>query len=105
MTELATTNDLREAEEKIRVHITTNNFFRTHMGIGDLVPADRYFGMIEEAQRAMEKGLEEGGPGLTWLRGLVSQDGASFRQPTIFQLVLKDGKLEIVVLGRRFPLG
>jgi len=96
---------LLEAEEKIRAHVTTYNFFRTHMGIGGLVPADRYFGMVEEAQRAMEAGLEHAGPGLTWLRGLVSQDGASLRRPTIFQLVLRDGKLEIVVLGRRFTLG
>ena len=49
---------LQEAEEKIRAHVIDYNFFRTHMGIGGLVPADRYFGMVEEAQRAMEKGLE-----------------------------------------------
>jgi hypothetical protein len=96
---------LQEAEEKIRTHITTYNFFRTHMGIGDLVPADRYFGMVEEARRAMEKGLEHAGPALTWLRGLVSQDGAALRQPSLLQLVLRDGKLELVVLGRRFTLG
>jgi len=96
---------LAEAEAKIRAYITEYNFFRTHMGIGDLVPADRYFGMVEEAQRAMEKGLEHAGPGLTWLRGLVSQDGSALRRPTVFQLVLRDGKLEIVVLGRRFTLG
>ncbi len=81
------------------------NFFRAHMGIGGLVPADRYFGMVEEAQRAMEKGLEHAGPGLTWLRGLVSQDGAALRRPSVLQLVLRDGKLELVVLGRRFTIG
>jgi putative transposase len=96
---------LREAEEKIRAHVTEYNFFRSHMGIGGLVPADRYFGMVEEAQRAMEKGLEYAGPGLRWLRGLASQDGSALRRPTVFQLVLRDGKLEIVVLGRRFTLG
>ena len=61
--------------------------------------------MVQEAQRALEKGLEEAGPGLTWLRGLISQDGTSLRRPAVFQLVLRDGKLEIVVLGRRFTLG
>jgi len=96
---------LREAEEKIRAHIIEYNFFRTHMGIGGLVPADRYFGMVEEAQRAMERGLEAAGPGLTWLRGLVSQDGSAIRPPSLLQLVLRDGKIEIVVLGRRFTLG
>jgi transposase InsO family protein/transposase-like protein len=96
---------LAEAEAKIRAYVTEYNFFRTHMGIGGLVPADRYFGMVEEAQQAMEKGLEHAGPGLRWLRGLVSQDGAALRRPTVFQLVVKDGKLEIVVLGQRFTLG
>jgi transposase InsO family protein len=96
---------LKEAEEKIRAHVTAYNFFRTHMGIGGLVPADRYFGMVEEAQRAMERGLEDAGPGLTWLRGLVSQDGSALRRPSVFQLVVREGKLEIVVLGKRFTLG
>jgi putative transposase len=96
---------LKEAEEKIRVHITTYNFFRTHMGIDGLVPADRYFGMVEEAQRALEKGVHKAGPGLAWLHGVVSQDGGIFRQPTILQLVLRQEKLELVLLGRRFTLG
>jgi putative transposase len=96
---------LKEAEEKIRAHVTEYNFFRTHMGIGGLVPADRYFGMVEVAQQAMERGLEHAGPGLRWLRGLVSQDGSALRRPTVFQLVVREGKLEIVVLGRRFTLG
>ena len=96
---------LQEAQEKIRAHVIEYNFFRTHMGIGGLVPADRYFGMVEEAQRALEKGLEQAGPGLTWLRGLVSQDGPALRRPAVFQLVLRDGKLDLVVLGRRFTLG
>jgi transposase InsO family protein len=96
---------LKEAEEKIRAHITTYNFFRTHMGIDGLVPADRYLGMVEEAQRVLEKGVQKAGPGLAWLHGVVSQDGGTFRQPTILQLVLRNGKLELVVLGRRFTLG
>jgi putative transposase len=94
---------LKEAEEKIRVHITTYNFFRTHMGIQGLTPADRFFGMVEEAQQALQKGLL--GAGLTWLKGIVSQDGGALRQPTILQIVLRDGKLEIIVLGKRFTLG
>jgi CO dehydrogenase maturation factor len=59
----------------------------------------------EDVVLDMEAGLEHAGPGLTWLRGLVSQDGAALRRPTVFQLVLRDGKLEVVVLGRRFTLG
>jgi transposase InsO family protein len=96
---------LKEAEEKIRSWIVTYNFFRTHMGIGGLVPADRYLGMVEEAQRALQKGLENAGPALAWLRGIVSQDGSAFRLPVLLQVLLRDGKLELLVLGRRFTLG
>jgi hypothetical protein len=42
---------------------------------------------------------------MNWLRGLVSVDGPALREPVILELLLKDGKLELVVLGRRFTLG
>jgi transposase InsO family protein len=96
---------LGETEERIRAHIQHYNFLRTHMAIGGLVPADRYFGMVEEAQQALERGLKKMGPGLRWLRGLVSEDGAALRRPSVLQLAIRDGKLELVVLGRRFQLG
>ena len=96
---------LKEAEEAIRAHIMRYNFFRTHMGIDGLLPADRYFGMVDEARRALETALGVVGPGLEWLKGLVSQDGPALRPPTLIQLLLEDGKLELVVLGRRFSLG
>lgn len=69
------------------------------------MPADRYFGMVKEAQQALLTGLAKAGPGLAWLRGLVSQDGAGSRPPTLLQLVVRDGKIELVVLGQRFTLG
>jgi transposase InsO family protein len=96
---------LREAEEKIRAHVSRYNFSRTHMGIEGLVPADRYFGMVEEARRALEAGLKAAGPTMNWLRGLVSVDGPALREPVILELLLKDGRLELMVLGRRFTLG
>ena len=96
---------LKEAEERISNFIAEYNFLRTHMGIAGLVPADRYFGMVKEAQQALLEGLKKVGPGLTWLRGLVSQDGPGLRLPTFLQLVLRAGKLELVVLGQRFQLG
>jgi putative transposase len=99
-------SSLKEAEAKIRSYIQRYNFFRTHMGIDNLVPADRYFGMVEEAQRALLEGLKHAGPGLSWLQGLVSEDGLARRRPAVLQLVIRDdGKLELVVLGRRFTLG
>jgi transposase InsO family protein/transposase-like protein len=96
---------LREAEERIRAWVAEYNFLRTHMALGGLVPADRYLGMVEEAQRALEEGLKRAGPGLRWLGGLVSMDGRPWRPPTLLQLVLRDGKIDLVVLGRRLTLG
>jgi transposase InsO family protein len=96
---------LPEAEEAIRKHVHRHNFLRTHMGIDSLVPADRYFGMVEEAKQALVEGLRRLGPGLGWLKGLVSHDGPALRPPTVLQLVVRQGKLELVVLGQRFKLG
>jgi putative transposase len=96
---------LTEAEARIAEFVCSYNFLRTHMGIDGLCPADRYFGMVKEAQQALLAGLEKAGPGLSWLRGLVSQDGPGLRLPTVLGLVVRDGKLEVVALGRRFQIG
>ena len=69
------------------------------------MPADRYLGLVEEAQHAMTTQLKTLGSGLRWLRGLVSEDGAVLRAPTVLQFVCRGDKLEMVVLGRRFTLG
>jgi len=97
-------SSLKHAEEGIRDFIKTYNFFRTHMGIDGLVPADRYFGMVEEARRALEEGLKSPGAALRWIQSLVSDETVARRQPTILQLRLQEGKLELVALGRRFTL-
>jgi putative transposase len=96
---------VKDAEERVAEFVAEYNFLRTHMGIAGLVPADRYLGMVQEAQQALLEGLKKAGPGLTWLRGLVSQDGPGLRLPSFLQLVLRDGKIELVVLGQRFQLG
>ena len=96
---------IEDAVDKVRAHVARYNFLRTHMGIGGLVPADRYFGMVEEAQAALERGLSAAGPGLKWLRGLVNAEGPAARRPCLLQLVLSDGKLELLALGRRFTVG
>jgi putative transposase len=95
---------LSEAERAITAWIRRYNFHRTHMGIDGLMPADRYFGLVEEARHAMATRLKTLGSGLRWLRGLVSEDGAALRAPTVLQVVCRDEQLELVVLGRRFLL-
>jgi transposase InsO family protein len=96
---------LDESESGIATHIVHYNFSRTHMGIDGLAPADRYLGMVEEAKRALEEGLKSLGPKLSWLTGLVRECGPGVRVPTVLELVVKEGRLELVVLGRRFALG
>ena len=96
---------LEEAERGIAGHIVHYNFSRTHMGIDGLAPADRYLGMVEEAKRALEEGLKSLGPKLSWLSGLVRECGPGVRVPTVLEIVVNKGKLELVVLGRRFVLG
>ena len=96
---------VEEVESAISAYVSRYNFTRTHMGIEGLVPADRYFGMLEEARKSLEHGLEKCGPKLGWLHGLISVDGRGLRVPTVLQLVVRDGKLEVVVLGRRFTIG
>lgn len=96
---------LKEAKRAITTWIRHYNFHRTHMGINGLMPADRYLGLVEEAQHAMTTQLKTLGSGLRWLRGLVSEDGAVLRAPTVLQFVCRGDKLEMVVLGRRFTLG
>jgi putative transposase len=97
--------DIEETKKEISNFLNTYNFFRTHMGIDGLVPADRYFGMVAEARKALLEGLKKSGPGLKWLSGIVSQEGPAFRLPTLFQLLVHDGKMELVALGQRFKLG
>lgn len=97
---------LSETAAALKCFVERYNFERTHMGIDGLVPADRYFGMVAEAQQALRNGLEHAGSGLQWLRTLVSTDARSLRHPTLLELVVdEDDKIELVVLGRRFTLG
>jgi putative transposase len=98
-------DSLAEAERRIREHLHHYNFLRTHMGIAGLVPADRYFGMVEEAQRALVAGLERAGAPMRWLRELVSHDAKPSRRPTVLEIVVSGDQLELLVLGRRFRIG
>ena len=51
---------LEEAERGIAGHFVHYNFGRSHMAIDGLAPADRYFGMVEEAKRHLLASLRKG---------------------------------------------
>ena len=67
-----------EAERAITAWIRNYNFHRTHMGIDGLMPADRYFGLVEEAQQAMTSRLKTLGPGFA----VASRPGERRRRRT-----------------------
>lgn len=96
---------LPEAEEAIRTHVHRHNFLMTTWASTRWYRLTRYFGMVEEAKQALVENLRGLGPGLGWLKELVSHDGPSLRPPTVLELVVGQGKLELVVLGQRFKPG
>ncbi len=51
--------DLTEAQERLSHFIAHYNHFRPHQGIGDSVPADRFFGVESQVRKAIEKTLGE----------------------------------------------
>jgi len=59
-------SSFEEAEAKIREYMEYYNFKRPHQGIGNLVPADRYFGVegqVKDLINANTERIEEQGPG------------------------------------------
>jgi len=74
------------------------NLWRTHMGIGGVTPADRYFGRIDRGVRYLEKNLPS-----------MERPGEDRIFPgeraVLFQLSLVEGQVELWVAGKRILLG
>ncbi len=74
------------------------NFERTHMGIGGVTPADRYFARVKKGLAT----LEAGAPSL-------DRDGEPHRlpgeRPVVLQLALVDSRLELWFAGKKVELG
>jgi putative transposase len=85
------------AQREIAGYFERYNFERTHMGIGGLTPADRYFGRAEQVMSLIEK------------RCGALDRGDAARLPgeraVVFQLALVEGRLELWFAGKRFELG
>jgi transposase InsO family protein len=93
---------LGEAAEAIAEYIRHFNTTRTHMGIGGLTPADRYFGRQEEvleeigrrcAERKLISGEEAG--------ELPGGNGAV----EVLQMVLRGKALVVSFCGKEFQIG
>ncbi|MCA8979445.1 MAG: IS3 family transposase, partial [Planctomycetes bacterium] len=57
--ERAAPQDIDDARRRLGHWFAHYNHFRTHQGIGDLVPADRFFGVESEVRAALEREFGE----------------------------------------------
>lgn len=87
-----------QAAREIAAWYQRYNFERTHMGIGGVTPADRYFGLVERVVSTIERGTPP-----------VDRPGVLQRLPgeraVVLQLALVDGRMELWFAGRRIVLG
>jgi transposase InsO family protein len=86
------------AQREIAAFYERYNHERTHMGIGGVTPADRYFGRVGQVLSAIERTTPP-----------VDRPGEIARLPgeraVVFQLALVGGKLELWFAGKRIELG
>ena len=89
--------DLAEMKRRLAAHLHWYNHRRTHHALGGLlVPADRFYGRVEEVMARIEAGAGAG----------VHTDLLDLRDRRLdlFRVVSRDGKPEIWLMGRRLPL-
>ena len=86
------------ARREVDCYFEHYNFERTHMGIGGVTPADRYFGRVEKGLAQVERDARP-----------VDRDARASRLPgeraIVLQLALIEGKLELWFAGKRIELG
>jgi transposase InsO family protein len=89
-------DDLDVARRKIAEYIRFYNLERPHEGLGGLlVPADRFFGRIDEVMAQIERGDPVVVPGL----------GLETRPLELFRVISRGGRPELWLLGQRlWPL-
>jgi len=86
------------ARREVAAFYERYNHERTHMGIGGVTPADRYFGRVAAVLSAIEKGTAPADRP-TEARKLPGE------RAVVLQLALVDGKLELWFAGKRIALG
>ena len=89
--------DLAEMRRRLAAHLHFYNHRRTHYALGGiLVPADRFYGRVDEVMARIEAGA---GAGVhTDLLGLRD------RCLDLFKITSRDGQPEVWLLGQRlFP--
>ncbi len=85
--------DLTDAARGIGRWVEHYNHHRTHHGLGGLlVPADRYYGVVEQTLKRMEQGLGAETPGLT---------NPDSRGLTLFRVASYGGKPQVWLMGQK----
>jgi hypothetical protein len=86
--------DVAEMRLALTSHLHWYNHRRTHHALGGvLVPADRFYGRVEEVTRMLESGgVDAGDPHALTLAGRVLD---------LFKVVSQDGRPEVWLLGQR----
>jgi len=85
--------DIGEMKRRLACHLHFYNHRRTHHALGGLlVPADRYYGRVEEVVARIESGA--GGSAHTDMLDLRD------RSLELFKVVSRDGKPEVWLLGQ-----
>lgn len=81
-----------EMARRLESHLHWYNHHRTHQALGGLlVPADRYYGRVDEVMARIEAG---GG-------GDIHGDGLRERCLELFKVVSRDGVPEVWLLGKK----
>jgi transposase InsO family protein len=96
-----------DAEQALAQFFCDYNHRRAHMGIGGLVPADRFYGRWPEVVAEMDavSRRRQGALALQLDRRLFVEPPAAGERALVLQLVVVGDQAELHLLGRRILLG
>ena len=100
-------DSVAEAERALADFFADYNHRRAHLGIGSLVPADRFFGRWPEVTADMDalSRRRQGALAASADRRVFTEPPAPGERAFALQLVLVGDQAELVCLGRRIRLG
>lgn len=100
-------DSVADAEVALARFFVDYNHRRAHMGIGGLVPADRFYGRWPEVVAELDavSRRRQGALALTLDRRLFVEPPAAGERAIVLQLVVVGDQAELHLLGRRIRLG
>jgi len=100
-------HSVEEAEQALVRFFADYNHRRAHLGIGGLVPADRFYGRWPEvvAEMDAQSRRRQGVSALVGERRLFLEPPPPAERAVVLQLVVVGDEAELVVLGRHIRLG